>query len=106
MPVTAAVMVLPSATLFAPSMKYRPHATNSAGRTRWRSCGSPYAANTPSWTVTQWKVKFNATSDARNASRPIDTVSGTTAFNREAMLSSSCWPARDARSGLPSIREQ
>ena len=96
-PVTAAVIVLPNAALSAPSMKNRPHVTNSAGSTRCRFCGSPYLPNTPSWTVTQWKVKFSATSDATNASTPIDTVSGRTAFKRVAMLSSSCWPALDAR---------
>ena len=88
-PVAAAISVLPSAAEFAPSMKYRPQVTNSAGRTRWMFCGRPYSPNTLFWTVTQWKLKFNATSDARNASTPMDTVSGRTAFRRVAMLSSS-----------------
>src|SRR5262249_13595971 len=42
--------------------------------------------NTPFFTVTQWNVKFNASSVARNARTPIEIVSGTTALSRAAML--------------------
>ena len=92
-PVAAAITVLPSAALSAPSRKYSPHATNSAGRIRCTFCGTPYAPNTPFSTVTQWNVKLSATSDARNASRPIDSVSGSAAFKRVAMNLSSSVPA-------------
>ena len=88
-PVRAAMSVLPNAALDAPNMKNNPQLTNSAGRTRCKFCGSPYLPKTPSWTVTQWKVKFSATSVANSASTPIDTVSGRTAFKRVTMLSSS-----------------
>ncbi len=87
-PVAAAMTVLPSAALFAPRRKNSPQETNRAGSTRWTPCGNPYFPNTPSWTVTQWNVKFSASSDAKNASTPIETVSGMTAFKRVAIVSS------------------
>jgi hypothetical protein len=60
-PKTLAMATFENAALSPPAAKNMPHATNAAGTTRWKLEGSARPLpRSPS--VTQWKLKFSATS--------------------------------------------